>query len=127
MEERRVLGRSMAGSHNIFNFERYNAPPAQVFMGDVGALGLGGLLGAAAVCIKAELLLLIFGGVFAVEALSVLAQVGYYKLRRRRILLMAPLHHHFELRGVPESKVIVRFWILSGLMILSMLLTLKLR
>ncbi len=105
----------------------YNAPPAQVFMGDVGALALGGLLGAAAVFIKAELLLLIFGGAFVVEALSVLAQVGFYKLRRRRILLMAPLHHHFELRGVPESKVIVRFWILSGLMILSMLLTLKLR
>ena len=105
----------------------YNAPPAQVFMGDVGALGLGGLLGAMAVFIKAELLLVIFGGVFVIEALSVLAQVGFYKFSKRRILLMAPLHHHFELRGLPESKLVVRFWIFSALLIISMLLTLKLR
>jgi phospho-N-acetylmuramoyl-pentapeptide-transferase len=105
----------------------FNAPPAQVFMGDVGALGLGGLLGAIAVFIKAELLLVIFGGVFVLEALSVLAQVGYFKLRKRRILLMAPLHHHFELRGLPESKLIIRFWIFSILLIVGMLATLKLR
>jgi phospho-N-acetylmuramoyl-pentapeptide-transferase len=105
----------------------YNAPPAQVFMGDVGALGLGGALGTVAVLIKAEVLLVIFGAVFVLEALSVLAQVGYYKLRRKRILLMAPLHHHFELRGVPESKVVVRFWIFSVLLIIAMLMTLKLR
>ena len=105
----------------------FNAPPAQVFMGDVGSLGFGGLLGAIAVFIKAELLLVIFGGVFVVEALSVMAQVGYFKLRRRRIFLMAPLHHHFELRGLPESKVIIRFWIFSILLIVGMLATLKLR
>jgi len=96
-------------------------------MGDVGSLGFGGLLGAIAVFIKAELLLVIFGGVFVVEALSVMAQVGYFKLRKRRIFLMAPLHHHFELRGLPESKVIIRFWIFSILLIVGMLATLKLR
>ncbi len=105
----------------------YNAYPAQIFMGDVGSLGLGGMLGAVAVFIKAELLLVIFGGVFVLEALSVLAQVGFYKLKKKRILLMAPLHHHFELRGLPESKVIVRFWIFSILLIVGMLCTLKLR
>jgi phospho-N-acetylmuramoyl-pentapeptide-transferase len=105
----------------------FNAPPAQVFMGDVGALGMGGLLGAVAVFARAEIALIVFGAVFVIEALSVLAQVGFYKLRRRRILLMAPLHHHFELRGVPEPKVIVRFWIFSVLLIIAMLMTLKLR
>jgi phospho-N-acetylmuramoyl-pentapeptide-transferase len=105
----------------------YNAPPAQVFMGDVGALGLGGVLGAVAVFAKAELLLVIFGGVFVLEALSVLAQVGIFKLSKRRIFLMAPLHHHFELKGLPESKVIIRFWIFSILLVISMLMTLKLR
>ena len=105
----------------------YNAPPAQVFMGDVGALGLGGMLGAIAVFIKAELLLVIFGAVFVIEALSVLAQVGVYKFSKHRIFLMAPLHHHFELRGLPESKVIIRFWIFSLLLIIGMLSTLKLR
>ncbi len=105
----------------------FNAPPAQIFMGDVGALGMGGLLGAVAVFARAEIALVVFGAVFVVEALSVLAQVGFYKLRRRRILLMAPLHHHFELRGVPEPKVIVRFWIFSVLLIIAMLMTLKLR
>jgi len=105
----------------------YNAPPAQVFMGDTGALGMGGLLGSVAVFCRAEVLLLIFGGVFVLEALSVLAQVGSYKLLGRRVLLMAPLHHHFELSGVPESKVIIRFWIFSLLLVMSMLVTLKLR
>ena len=105
----------------------YNAPPAQVFMGDVGALGLGGVLGAVAVFAKAELLLVIFGGVFVLEALSVLAQVGIFKLSKRRVFLMAPLHHHFELKGLPESKVIIRFWIFSILLVISMLMTLKLR
>ena len=105
----------------------YNAPPAQVFMGDVGALGMGGLLGAVSVFCRAEVLMLIFGGVFVLEALSVLAQVGSYKLLGRRVLRMAPLHHHFELSGVPESKVIVRFWIFSLLLVLGMLMTLKLR
>jgi phospho-N-acetylmuramoyl-pentapeptide-transferase len=105
----------------------YNAPPAQVFMGDVGALGLGGILGAMAVFAKAELLLVIFGGVFVLEALSVLAQVGIFKLSKRRVFLMAPLHHHFELKGLPESKLIIRFWIFSLLLVISMLMTLKLR
>jgi phospho-N-acetylmuramoyl-pentapeptide-transferase len=105
----------------------FNAPPAQVFMGDVGALGMGGLLGTIGVFCRAEVLLLIFGGVFVLEALSVLAQVGSYKLTGKRVLRMAPLHHHFELSGVPEPKVIIRFWIFSLLLVLGMLMTLKLR
>jgi len=105
----------------------FNAYPAQVFMGDVGALGLGGAIGCVAVFIKAELVLLIFGGVFFLEALSVIFQVASFKLRKKRVLLMAPLHHHFEMSGMPESKVIVRFWIFSALLIIGMLSTLKLR
>ena len=96
-------------------------------MGDVGALGLGGALGSMAVFIKAEVVLAIFGGVFVAEALSVLFQVASFRLLKRRIFKMAPLHHHFELGGIPESKVIVRFWIFSLLLIVAMLSTLKLR
>jgi phospho-N-acetylmuramoyl-pentapeptide-transferase len=106
----------------------FNAHPAQVFMGDVGSLGLGGALGFVAVLAKQELLLAIVGGVFVFETLSVILQVGYFKLSGgKRIFKMAPLHHHFELKGIPESKIIVRFWILSILMALMALSTLKLR
>jgi phospho-N-acetylmuramoyl-pentapeptide-transferase len=105
----------------------YNAHPAEVFMGDVGSLALGGAIGTVAVMIKQELLLPFIGGIFVVEALSVILQVGSYKLRKKRIFKMAPLHHHFELLGWSESKVIVRFWIASLIFALFALTTLKLR
>lgn len=106
----------------------YNAYPAQVFMGDVGSLSLGGALGFLAVVAKQELLLVIVGGVFVFETVSVILQVGYFKFSGgKRIFRMAPLHHHFELKGIPESKIIIRFWILSILLALLALSTLKLR
>ena len=105
----------------------YNAHPAEVFMGDVGSLALGGAIGTVAVMIKQELLLPFIGGVFVIEAVSVILQVGSYKLRKKRIFKMAPLHHHFELMGWSESKIIVRFWIASLVFALFALTTLKLR
>jgi len=105
----------------------YNAHPAEVFMGDVGSLALGGAIGTVAVIIKQELLLPFIGGVFVIEALSVLLQVTSYKLRKKRIFKMAPIHHHFELMGWSESKIIVRFWIASLVFALFALTTLKLR
>ncbi len=105
----------------------YNAHPAEVFMGDVGSLGLGGAIGTVAVAIKQELLLPFIGGVFVIEALSVMLQVGSYKLRKKRIFKMAPIHHHFELMGWSESKVIVRFWVAALVFALFALTTLKLR
>ena len=105
----------------------YNAHPAEVFMGDVGSLALGGAIGTVAVIVKQELLLPFIGGVFVIEALSVILQVGSYKLRKKRIFKMAPIHHHFELLGWSESKVIVRFWIASLVFALFALTTLKLR
>jgi len=105
----------------------YNAHPAEVFMGDVGALALGGGLGTVAVLLKQEILLVFIGGVYVVEAASVILQVGSYKLRGKRIFKMAPLHHHFEALGWTESKVIVRFWIAGLVMALFALTTLKLR
>jgi phospho-N-acetylmuramoyl-pentapeptide-transferase len=106
----------------------YNAHPAEIFMGDVGSLALGGAIGTVAVVIKQELLLPFIGGVFVLEALSVILQVGSYKLRKgKRIFKMAPLHHHFELMGWSESKVIVRFWIMALVFALLALTTLKLR
>jgi phospho-N-acetylmuramoyl-pentapeptide-transferase len=105
----------------------YNAHPAEVFMGDVGSLALGGAIGTVSVIIKQELLLPFIGGVFVIEALSVILQVGSYKLRKKRIFKMAPLHHHFELLGWSESKIIVRFWIASLVFALFALTTLKLR
>ncbi len=106
----------------------YNAHPAQMFMGDVGSLSLGGALGFISVLSKQELLLAVVGGVFVFETLSVVLQVGYFKFSGgKRIFRMAPLHHHFELKGIPESKIIIRFWILSILMALMALSTLKLR
>jgi phospho-N-acetylmuramoyl-pentapeptide-transferase len=105
----------------------YNAHPAEVFMGDVGSLALGGAIGTVAVMIKQELLLPFIGGIFVIEALSVILQVVSYKLRKKRIFKMAPLHHHFELLGWSESKIIVRFWIGSLVFALFALTTLKLR
>jgi phospho-N-acetylmuramoyl-pentapeptide-transferase len=106
----------------------YNAHPAEIFMGDVGSLGLGGALAVVAVLIKQEVLLLFIGGIFILEAVSVLLQVGSFKLRGgKRIFKMAPLHHHFEQIGWQESKVIARFWIAGLVLALFALTTLKLR
>lgn len=105
----------------------FNCFPATVFMGDVGSLSLGGTLGIIAVFIKKELLLGILGGIFVIEALSVILQVGSFKLRRKRIFKMAPLHHHFEKIGWSESKIIVRFWIIGIILALLTVMTLKLR
>jgi phospho-N-acetylmuramoyl-pentapeptide-transferase len=106
----------------------FNAYPAQVFMGDVGSLSLGAAIGFIAILCKQELVLLLVGGLFVIETLSVIVQVGYFKLSGgKRFFRMAPIHHHFELSGVPESKIIVRFWILSILLAMLALSTLKLR
>jgi phospho-N-acetylmuramoyl-pentapeptide-transferase len=105
----------------------YNAYPAEVFMGDVGSLSLGGLLGAVSVVTKHEILLAIAGGVFVIEAVSVILQVASFKTTGKRIFNMAPIHHHFELKGWAEPKVIVRFWIISIIFALMALSTLKLR
>jgi len=116
---------AMVGS--AIGFLWYNAHPAEVFMGDVGSHALGGAIGTVAVMIKQELLLPFIGGVFVIEALSVILQVASYKMRKKRIFKMAPIHHHFELLGWSESKVIVRFWIASLVFALFALTTLKLR
>lgn len=105
----------------------YNAHPAQVFMGDVGALSLGASLGTVAVIVRQELIFAVMGGIFVAEALSVMAQVGSYKYRGKRVLRMAPLHHHFELGGWPETRVTIRFWIITVVLVLIGLSTLKLR
>lgn len=105
----------------------FNTYPAQVFMGDVGSLSLGGFVGITAVLTQNELLLLVLGGVFVVEALSVITQVISFKLTGRRVFKMAPIHHHFELKGLDETKIIVRFWIISILLAVLSLATLKLR
>ncbi len=105
----------------------FNTYPAQVFMGDVGALGLGAALGVIAVVVRQELVLVIMGGVFVMETVSVILQVASFKLTGRRIFRMAPLHHHFELKGWPEPRVIVRFWIITVILVLIGLSTLKLR
>ena len=105
----------------------WNAHPADVFMGDVGSLSLGGAMGVVAVLIKEELLLICIAGMFVVELMSVILQVGSYKLRKKRIFKMAPIHHHFEALGWPESKIIARFWIAGLVMALFALTTLKLR
>ena len=105
----------------------YNAPPAEVFMGDTGSLSMGGLLGIMAVMTKHEIVLAIIGGLFVVETLSVMIQVASFKLRGKRVFLMAPIHHHFEKKGWPETKVVVRFWIIALILALIGLSTLKLR
>jgi phospho-N-acetylmuramoyl-pentapeptide-transferase len=105
----------------------YNSYPAQIFMGDVGSLSLGGILGIIAVLTKNEILFILIGGVFVVEALSVIIQVLSFKIRKKRIFRMAPIHHHFELKGWPEPKVIVRFWIISIFLAILSVATLKIR
>ncbi len=105
----------------------YNAPPAAVFMGDTGSLALGGALGAVAVATKHEIVLAIIGGLFVVEALSVIIQVGYFKITGNRVFLMAPIHHHFEKKGWAEPQIVIRFWIISLILALVGLATLKVR
>jgi phospho-N-acetylmuramoyl-pentapeptide-transferase len=105
----------------------YNAPPAAVFMGDTGSLALGGALGAIAVCTKHEIVLAIVGGLFVVEALSVIIQVAYFRRTGKRVFLMAPIHHHFEKKGWAEPQIVIRFWIISLILALIGLATLKVR
>src|SRR5579875_2147112 len=125
-QELTIFCASMVGAS--LGFLWYNCHPAEMFMGDVGSLALGGGLGIVAVLIKQEILLIFIGGIYVIEALSVILQVGSYKLRHgKRIFKMAPIHHHFEALGWPESKVIVRFWIAGFVMALFALTTLKLR
>jgi phospho-N-acetylmuramoyl-pentapeptide-transferase len=116
---------AMVGSG--LGFLWFNTYPAQVFMGDIGALALGAALGVIAVLVRQELILFIMGGVFVVETVSVILQVGSYKLTGRRIFHMAPLHHHYELKGWPEPRVIVRFWIITVILVLIGLASLKIR
>jgi phospho-N-acetylmuramoyl-pentapeptide-transferase len=105
----------------------FNAYPAMVFMGDVGALALGAALGVLAVLVRQEIVLMIMGGVFVMETISVMIQVASFKLTGKRVFRMAPIHHHFELKGWPEPRVIVRFWIITVILVLIGLATLKLR
>jgi phospho-N-acetylmuramoyl-pentapeptide-transferase len=105
----------------------YNTYPAQVFMGDTGSMALGGTLGFIAVLVKQELILVVAGGIFVIEGASVVIQRYYYKLTKKRFFRMAPIHHHFELLGWPEPKIIVRFWIISIVLALVSLTSLKLR
>jgi phospho-N-acetylmuramoyl-pentapeptide-transferase len=105
----------------------FNAYPAMVFMGDVGALALGAALGTVAVLVRQEIVLVIMGGIFVMETISVIIQVASYKTRKKRVFLMAPIHHHYELKGWPEPRIIVRFWIISVILVLIGLATLKLR
>ena len=121
-----IICGSLIGSS--LGFLWYNTKPAEIFMGDTGSLALGGALGAISVITKHELVLAIIGGVFVIETLSVILQVAYYKKTGgKRIFLMAPLHHHFEKKGWPESKVVIRFWILAVIFALIGLSSLKLR
>jgi len=106
-----IICGAMVGA--IIGFLWYNAHPAQMFMGDTGSLAIGGVLGAAAVLTKTEMLLPIIGGLFVIEALSVIIQYGFFKMTRRRVFKMAPIHHHFELSGWQENKIVVRFWIVQ--------------
>ena len=120
-----IFAGAMAGAS--LGFLWFNTYPAQVFMGDIGALSLGGALGCIAVIIKHEVLLLLVGGIFVVEALSVIFQVSSFKMRGKRVFQMAPIHHHYELKGWPEPKIIVRFWIIAIILALVAVSTLKIR
>jgi phospho-N-acetylmuramoyl-pentapeptide-transferase len=120
-----VLGAAMVGA--TLGFLWFNAAPAQIFMGDSGSLPLGGLLAYIALAIHQEWLLVLIGGVFVAEALSVILQVGSYKLTGKRILACSPLHHHFQFRGMPETKIVIRFWIVAALLAIAGLATLPLR
>lgn len=124
-EEVTVFAGALIGSS--LGFLWFNCYPAEIFMGDTGALMLGGITGLLAIIVKQELSLLIVGGIFFFEAVSVIIQVVSFKTRGRRIFLMTPLHHHFELKGIPESKVIVRFWIVGIIFTLFTIITLKIR
>ena len=125
ISELTIVGGALIGAS--LGFLWFNAPPAEVFMGDVGALGIGGALATIAVIIKQEIVLTIIGGVFMIEALSVMIQVASFKLTKKRVFKMSPLHHHFELSGWKESKIVFRFLIASLLFALLALSTLKLR
>lgn len=120
-----VISASLCGAG--LGFLWFNTYPAQVFMGDVGALSLGAVLGVMAVIVRQEIVLAIMGGVFVMETLSVMVQVGSFKLTGKRVFRMAPIHHHFELKGWPEPKIIVRFWIITLILVLVGLATLKIR
>ncbi|KGE73509.1 phospho-N-acetylmuramoyl-pentapeptide-transferase [Spirochaeta lutea] len=120
-----ILSFALVGA--CVGFLWFNSNPAEVFMGDTGSLMLGGVVGAISLMIKKELLLVIVGGVFVIEVLSVIIQVVSFKIRKKRVFLMAPLHHHFELKGWAENKVVLRFWILGGLFAILSLSTLKIR
>jgi len=120
-----VICGAMAGAGLAFLW--FNAYPAEVFMGDVGALALGAALGMVAIVVRQEIVLLIMGGVFVVETLSVIIQVASFKLTGKRVFRMAPLHHHYELKGWKENQVVVRFWIITMILVLFGLSTLKLR
>ena len=123
--EMTILAGALAGAG--LGFLWFNAHPAQVFMGDVGSLAIGAALGGMAIAVKQELVLFIMGGIFVAETVSVILQVGSFKLRGKRIFLMAPLHHHFEQKGWHESQVIVRFWVITIILVLIGLASLKLR
>lgn len=118
------IGALIGGS---IGFLWYNAPPAKIFMGDTGSLALGGALGTVAVIVKQEILLIIIGGVFVVEALSVIIQVFVYKKYKKRVFLMAPLHHHFEKKGIKETQIVIRCWIISFVLAVIAIALLKLR
>jgi phospho-N-acetylmuramoyl-pentapeptide-transferase len=120
-----VFSGSLIGS--CLGFLWFNAYPARVFMGDVGALAIGAALGTMAIIVRQEIAFAILGGLFVMEAVSVMLQVGYYKARKKRVFLMAPIHHHFELKGWKENQVVVRFWIISIVLLLLSLSTIKLR
>jgi len=106
-------------------FMWYNGFPAQMFMGDTGSLALGGIIAIVAIIVKQEMLLLIMGGVFIIESLSVVIQVSIYKLTGKRVFKCAPIHHHFQFMGLPESKIVSRMWIVSALLVISGLMSLK--
>jgi phospho-N-acetylmuramoyl-pentapeptide-transferase len=120
-----IFGGAMVGAS--LGFLWFNCYPAQLFMGDVGSLALGSAIGTVALLVKQEILLVLVGGVFVLEALSVIVQVASFKLTGKRVFRMAPLHHHFELAGWSEPKIIIRFWILGIMFALASLTTLKLR
>jgi phospho-N-acetylmuramoyl-pentapeptide-transferase len=112
-----ILGASLIGA--TIGFLWYNAFPAQVFMGDTGSMGLGGAIAAFAIMTKTEVLLVLIGGVFLIEALSVMIQVAVFKRTGRRVFLMAPIHHHFEMKAWSETRIMVRFWILAAILCAS--------
>jgi phospho-N-acetylmuramoyl-pentapeptide-transferase len=120
-----IFGAALVGAG--LGFLWFNTYPAQVFMGDVGALAIGAALGLMAIMVRQELVLVIMGGIFVMETLSVMIQVASFKLTGKRVFRMAPLHHHFELKGWPEPKVIVRFWIITLILVLVGLASLKVR